>query len=363
MYQDELRALKNSGRFRERRVQDTSLLDFGSNDYLGLSSNKENLKAAFELLLSFETFAPKASMLVNGYHQLHKNLEILLASINNFEDGLLVGSGFLANLVLIESLVRKSDMLFIDEEYHASGILATRLLGQNVRFFNHNSIEDLAFKYKNSNFKRAIICVEGVYSMSGDLAKKEIIDFAINNGALLVIDEAHSNGVLGEHLLGILDFYNITTRENIVKMGTFGKAYGSYGAYILASCEIIDFLVNRGKGFIYSTALSLFDTALAYVNISYIQNNTKELKWRLDKNREILKNIWNKELDSLIFAIDVGENKKVMEIQSYLRERGFFIGAIRTPTVKSAILRVILRLGNEEEKSKEMLSVLKEKLC
>jgi len=127
MYQTQLKALKKAGRFRERRLFDESLIDLASNDYLGLASNKKQFHKAIELIEQYDTIAPKASMLVNGYHSIHRDFEDRLAQLNRFESGLVVGSGFLANLSLIESLVRKGDRLFIDSEYHASGMMATAL--------------------------------------------------------------------------------------------------------------------------------------------------------------------------------------------------------------------------------------------
>ncbi|CAA6813251.1 MAG: 8-amino-7-oxononanoate synthase (EC, partial [uncultured Sulfurovum sp.] len=279
MYQKELKALKKAERFRERKIWNKNLIDFASNDYLGLANNKEQLKKALTLLNGHENHAPKASMLVNGYHEIHEHFEQTLARLNGFEEGIVVGSGFLANMALIEALVRKKDMLFIDEDYHASGMMATGILADRVIKFNHNNPEDLQEKLKNHRGTgRKIIAVEGVYSMSGALCKKEIFDIADEHEALLIVDEAHSSGVVGERLLGIFELYDIEPHERHIKMGTLGKAYGSYGAYILASSELISFLLNRGKPIIYSTAPSIIDTALALVNIEYVSENSEALE-------------------------------------------------------------------------------------
>ena len=137
MYQAQLKALHKSGRFRQRKLFDENLVDLASNDYLGLAENKKQFRKAVELVESYKTFAPKASMLVNGYHPIHAKFEKKMAALNGFEKGLIVGSGFLANLSLIEALVRKGDRLFIDEEYHASGVMAAQLLGDRVILFGH----------------------------------------------------------------------------------------------------------------------------------------------------------------------------------------------------------------------------------
>ena len=226
MYSKELNSIKKSNRFRTREIFDENLIDLASNDYLGLASNKEIFQKAYQRVLKNQYNTPKASMLVNGYSIIHKEFENELKSANGFEDAIIVGSGFLANLSMIEALVRKGDTLFIDEEYHASGMLATRLLGKNqVVIFEHNNPKDLSKKLETTLTKgRKIIAIEGVYSMGGDLASKEIFELANGNKTLLIVDEAHSSGVLGDKLLGIFDYYKIKPKKNQYKNGNFRKS-------------------------------------------------------------------------------------------------------------------------------------------
>lgn len=350
MYQKELNALKKAGRFRQRKVWDKNLIDFASNDYLGLANNKEQLQKALNLLNEYDNHAPKASMLVNGYHEIHERFEQTLARINGFEEGLIVGSGFLANMGLIEALVRKSDRLFIDEDYHASGMMTTGLLADRVIKFKHNDPEDLEDKLKS--FKgtgRKIIAVEGVYSMSGALCKREIFEITDKHEALLIVDEAHSSGVIGKRLLGIFEYYNITPHERHIKMGTLGKAYGSYGAYILASSHIISFLINRGKPMIYSTAPSVIDTALALVNIEYISKEYQLFYKKIENRHKIIREELDIEITSLILALPMPSNSSTITKQKELIEEGFLIGAIRQPTVNQPILRIIPRIGSSKQ--------------
>lgn len=346
MYSKELKAIKKSNRLRKRRVFDEDIIDLASNDYLGLAVNKELLASAYERVLKESYHAPKASMLVNGYSSIHLEFEELLAKTNSFEDAVIVGSGFLANISMIEALVRKGDVLFIDDDYHASGILATKLLDPSqVVVFEHNDEIDLEKKISETAVKgRKIIAIEGVYSMSGNLAKKAFFDIADKHNALLLVDEAHSSGVIGEKLLGIFDYYNITPKPNHIKMGTLGKAYGSYGAYILASSHIIEYLLNRAKPIIYSTAPSLFDTALGLESLKYIINHKDSLKTRLEENLKVIENVLDIKSQSLIIAIEIDDNKKVLEIQKSLEEYGIIVGAIRQPTVKKAIIRLIAKI-------------------
>ncbi|WP_198304554.1 aminotransferase class I/II-fold pyridoxal phosphate-dependent enzyme [Arcobacter vandammei] len=362
MYEKELEAIKKANRFRNRVVFDKNLLDLASNDYLGLAQNKKLFEKAYKRVLKNHYFSPKASMLVNGYSKIHQKFENLLCKANGFEKAIIVGSGFLANISLIESLVRKNDTLFIDEEYHASGILASKLLdSKQVITFSHNDEKDLENKLLScQNSGRKVIAIEGVYSMNGNIAKKEIFDIANKYNALLVVDEAHSSGVIGENLLGIYDYYNIKIEDNHIKMGTLGKAYGSYGAYILASKNIIEFLQNRAKPIIYSTAPSLFDTALGYESLKYILNNKKALKQKIKQNLNIIQSYLGINSKSLIIPILVNDNKKVLKIQKILKENGFLVGAIRQPTVKKAIIRLIAKVDIKPYELKKACDLIKD---
>lgn len=361
MYSKELQSIVKSNRFRTRDIFDENLVDLASNDYLGLASKKSLLKKSYNSLLKVKDHSPKASMLVNGYSKIHRKFEKKLAKVNGFESAICVGSGFLANISLIEALVRNNDTLFIDEDYHASGILATKLLRpEQVIVFKHNDSNDLQIKIEQNQRKgRIIIAIEGVYSMEGDLAPLEIFKIADDTNAILVVDEAHSSGVIGENLLGIYDYYNLEIKENHIKMGTLGKAYGSYGAYILASKEIIDFLTNRAKPIIYSTAPSYFDIALGYESLKYIIKNKKDLKTKIDKKLKIIKDILGIKSKSLIIPIKIGDNKKVKEIQKELLDLGYVVGAIRQPTVNVAIIRLIAKIDVSNKDLKTVCKTLK----
>lgn len=362
MYSKELNSIKKSNRYRKREVFDKNLIDLASNDYLGLASNKQLFENAYKRVCQEQFTAPKASMLVNGYSQIHKDFEDDLTKANSFEAGVVVGSGFLANLSLIEALVRKGDTLFIDEEYHASGMLATKLLNKNqVIIFKHNDAQDLKEKLDSNDKKgRKIIAIEGVYSMEGDVAPKEIFELADKYEALLIVDEAHSSGVLGENLLGIFDYYDIKPNKNHIKMGTLGKAYGSYGAYILASSHIVEFLLNRAKAIIYTTAPSLFDMALGHESLKYILSNSLEIKSKIETNLQIINENLGINSNSLIIPIDIADNKKVLDIQKTLKEDGYLVGAIRQPTVKSAIIRLIAKIDVKNDDLTTVCKTIKE---
>jgi len=353
-YENELKALKKSGRYRSREVLESSLKDFASNDYLGLSHNRSLHSKTIEALDKLPMHSSKASMLVNGYHQIHKDFEDALCSANEFEAGVVLGSGFNANIALIESLVRKGDTLFMDELYHASGVLASNLNAINVVFFKHNDMNELRELVEKSTSKRKIIAVEGIYSMDGDLCSKEVFAIADAVNAILIVDEAHSSGVIGESLMGVFDYYKISPKQNHIKMGTLGKAYGSFGAFILASEHIVEYLINRAKPIIYATSLSLYDTLLAHKSLEYILENRERLRSDIEVRQKIVEEILGIKINGLIVPLLIGDNTKVIEIKNRLLSLGYSVGAIRQPTVPNAIIRLIARLGESEDELRDL---------
>jgi 8-amino-7-oxononanoate synthase len=353
-YAKELLSLKKSKRYRTREVVDYTLLDFASNDYMGLSHNKELHNATCKTLSNMPLHASKASLLVNGYHQIHRDFELSLCEANGFDDGVILGSGFNANIALIEALVRRGDVLFMDEKYHASGVLASNLKSVHVKFFAHNNMDELKKLLKKTEAKRKIIAVEGIYSMDGDLLDREIFDIADKHDAILIVDEAHSSGVIGEKLMGVFDYYDIPIKPNYIKMGTLGKAYGSFGAFILASEHIIEYLINRAKPIIYATSLSLYDTLLAHNALNYMLKNSELLKNEIKKRQEIVYDELGIKIEGLIVPIVINDNKRVIEIRDELKNLGFAVGAIRQPTVERAIIRLIARVGESCESLREL---------
>lgn len=363
MYENELKALKKANRHRSVKIYDKNLLDLASNDYLGLSYKKQLLRRAFDQVNNHECHSPKASLMVNGYHPIHKEFEAFLCRQSGFESASVAGSGFLANLALIEALPRKSDLLVLDEQYHASGNLASKLVDAKVVYFQHNDANALEEIIKNNSFKRVIVAVEGIYSMSGDIINKDIfkvIDATENS--ILIVDEAHSSGVLGENLQGVFSALDIAIKPNYIKMGTLGKAYGSYGAYILASCELIEFIQNRAKALIYATAPSVFDVALAHQGMLYILKHKKELYEQVVLRQALVKEHFALQMPGLILPLHVRDSKEVLRIQEALKKRGFLVGAIRPPTVKQPMLRVIPRLSIDDTTINHVFTCISQEL-
>ncbi len=360
MYSNELKAIKKSNLFRDRNFENPNLIDFASNDYLGLSEVKSLLNSTCQSLQNYASHAPKASQMVNGYHDIHRNFEDYLCRINGFESAIVAGSGFLANLALIEALPRKKDLLILDEEYHASGVMASKLTDAKVLYFKHNDMDNLENIVKNGDYKRVIVAVEGIYSMSGDLLKKEIFELCERYKFLLIVDEAHSVGVVGENLLGVFDLFDIEPTKYHIKMGTLGKALGSYGAYILCSKHIREFLQNRAKSLIYATAPSLFDIELARFGMLYMYERKEQFLEEIERRREIIKRYFGVVMDGLIFPFRLNSSRDVLNCKQSLERKGFSIGAIRPPTVKEPILRIIPRLNVDLKNFEELCGYLTE---
>nr|WP_285759389.1 pyridoxal phosphate-dependent aminotransferase family protein [Helicobacter heilmannii] len=329
--------------YRKRHLYPPHLADFASNNYLGLSGRKDLLQKTFELLQAQPPHAPKASMLVNGYHSLHHELESYLCQLLGFEACVLVGSGFLGNVALIEALVRKNDLLFMDAHYHASGQFIAKK-SHNTIFFKHNDPKDLQAKLGQHKPKgQVLIAIEGVYSMDGHIAPLEILKHAREHNAYLILDEAHSLGSIGANLKGVLEHYNLKPTEKTIVLGTFSKAYGSYGAFIGASAEIVDFLCNRAKSIIYTTSLSVLDTALSFVNVQEIYNDPSPFVALLEQMRGCVASFgWHTK--SNILTLPFGNVQSLLTTQEQLLEKGFICGAIRPPTTEKPLLRIGLNI-------------------
>lgn len=355
-YDKELQALKHKDRFRQRKIY-ADFADLASNDYLGLSTNQKQIKKAYKTVLSQPYYSPKSSQLLGGYAPIHKKFEQKLCSAAGFESALLFGSGFLANLALVSTLPRKGDLVVMDSQYHASGIMGTQSCMANTIYFEHNNPEKLEeiIQSRREN-KRVFIFVEGVYSMLGDILNRDIIDIANKYNAILVVDEAHSVGVIGENLLGVFDHYDLENSPNHIKMGTLGKALGSFGAYVLASQEIISFLENRARPFIYATALSIFDTALAYHNLKYILKHAKVLREKLEQRRVSFSSTINEKFYTPIAMIESVNNQTKSLHNSFL-ENKILTGLIRPPTTSKTCIRVVISLSCKNKEFEKFLSI------
>jgi len=357
----ELDALESVHLRRTLRAVDElppGLLNFAANDYLGLSHHPTLIEAAREATARLGTGAG-ASRLVTGTNSAVLALEQELAAWKEKAAALVFSSGYAAALGTIPTLAGKGDTVILDKLAHASLIDAARLSGATVRTFPHNDMGRLETLLKKvcSYQTRTLVVTESIFSMDGDAAPlQELVELKERHGAWLMVDEAHATGLYGPTGAGLIAEAGLSPRVEIV-MGTLSKALGSVGGYIAGSKELVDWLVNRARSFIYSTALPPGAIAASRAAVQVARGpEGSALRDRLRQNiarfQAGLPATW-KALDLPLSAIQpliCGEAATALQLAAALREKGFFIPAIRYPTVprNSARLRVTLSAAHAD---------------
>ncbi len=323
------------------------LLNLSSNNYLGLANSRLLREEAGEWLQRFGASA-SASRLIVGNLSLHQTVEEKIAAFQGAEAAILYNTGYMANVGVISALMNKGDFILSDKLNHASIVDGIMLSGAEFRRYPHgdlNRLEDLLKKSSARNKK--LIVTDSVFSVDGDIAPlKEIVELKERFGAILMIDEAHGGGVFGENRRGVAEMLGV--EEGVeVHMGTFSKAFGSYGAYVCGSMKLVEYLVNRSRPFIYSTSLP---PAVLGANLAAIRvvAETPELSRKVLENAAYLRQNLNRlgfntlASASQIIPLLVGDNRKAVEFASLLFKKGVMAVAIRPPTVppKTARLRL-----------------------
>ena len=361
------------------QIQGRSLLAFCSNDYLGLANHPELIAALSEGAARFGT-GSGASHLISGHHAIHDELEAKLAStqagaIPNVR-ALFFSTGYVANLSVITALGligNKKISIYSAALNHASLIDGIRLArGQgsvDLHIFDHHHLEALDDILCNDSAPHKLIVIDGVFSMDGDLAPvQKLLHLANQYDALLMIDDAHGFGVLGKHGYGILEDQRICS-DCIIYIGTLGKAAGLNGAFVCAHEKIIAWLIQKARPYIYSTASS---PALAFAvlrSISLMEGEKgQELRLRLQQNIALWKKEstftrWKRlESDTAIQPIMVGSNETALQLARALDQFGYWIPAIRPPTVLKgkARLRMTLSAAHTKEQIEGLCNVLSE---
>ncbi len=325
------------------------LLNLASNNYLGISGSDRVKKSAIRAI-SHNGASSSSSRLISGNYKLHDQLEKLLSEFKNQEKALVVGSGYTANLCILGALAGRNTTIFSDRLNHASIIDAAILSGaKNIRY-RHNDTDHLSFileKYRDRPSK--ILVTDTVFSMDGDTAPLvKMVDLCKKYNVLMVVDEAHATGIFGRgrglaHHLGL-------EKEIQVHMGTFSKALGSYGGYIASSKEIIDLIINRGRSFIYSTALPPAVVGASLAALEIILEKPEQGGLLLTKSRQIRGFLQELGFDTgqsstQIIPVILGKNSLTLKARQRLIDSGIFTGAIRPPTVpeNTARLRLSLR--------------------
>ncbi len=365
-YSNTLEDLKNNSSFRQVKdikqdgkyivLNNKKLLNFSSNDYLGISSDK-NLCEAFlkEYLVCGAKISNPSARLLCGTNSIYKELETFLAKLFQKDRALIFNSGYHGNVGVYSSLVNSDDVVFVDKLNHASIIDGIRLSKAQIIPYKHLDYDDLRSKLQKyrKKYKKAIISSESLFSMDGDVADiNKLADLKEEFNALLIIDEAHSFGVYGDGV-GVCMEQNALSRVDLI-LATFGKAIGSYGAFVVGCETLIDYLVNFARSFIFSTTLPEISVAFSYYALKekILKDNSLQNKLFL-LNETLRSKLKNFEIlgESYILPVVLGENERAVSFSNKLIENGFYILPIRYPTVakNTARLRISLNSGMEIE--------------
>ncbi|MEI5638662.1 MULTISPECIES: aminotransferase class I/II-fold pyridoxal phosphate-dependent enzyme [unclassified Pseudoalteromonas] len=354
----------DSASARTLSVAGNHYINFASNDYLGLAQNLDITQ------LSQLQSGSRSSALVTGYLDIHRQLESRLCQLLGYQSALLFGSGFSANCSVIKTLFSplgkgNNAAVFQDKLNHASLIDGSLAANAKLERFNHNDVNHLRSRLERSNARDKLIVTEGVFSMDGDTAPlQEIVALAQQHQAWLMLDDAHGFGVVGESGLG--STYALDNKPEILII-TFGKAMGCQGAAVLASDAVINYMVQFNREFIYTTALSPVLSAIALAQLEQL-TDAHEQRQRLHDNIALFKSLATSAglalipSDTAIQPIILGSSDNVITAQQALQARGFWVGAIRPPTVpqNTARLRVTITAAHHHDDITGLVATLKE---
>ncbi|MFJ8247202.1 8-amino-7-oxononanoate synthase [Peribacillus asahii] len=356
----ELQQIREQGLFRTLRRMDAAsdpetvlegkkILLFSSNNYLGLANDSRMKEKAIEAINQFGT-GSGGSRLTTGNLSLHEQLERDIASFKGKEASLVFSSGFLANVGIISTLMKKGDVILSDSLNHASIIDGCRLSKADTVIYNHVDMNDLEKKLQSvTSYQRRLIVTDGVFSMDGNIAPlPAIVSLAKKYGAMVMVDDAHSTGILGKTGAGTAEHFGLTHQIDLL-MGTLSKSIGAEGGYVAASQSLIQYLRNKARTFIFQTALSPSVVAASIEGIRIIREE-RERSVRLLENAEFLRNGLKKSGFTLvdgstpILAVLIGSAQDAVRFSKRLEEEGIFAPAIRPPTVPEGMSRIRLTI-------------------
>jgi len=334
-------------------VGDRDLINFASNDYLGLASHPD-VKAAARGHIGKQGLGSGGSRLISGdAPELHE-LESVLATWKGYEAALVAGSGYLANVGLIDALASRDALLFCDRLNHASLVDGARLSRARVFRYAHRDMNQLEALLQSHPCKHRLIVSDGVFSMNGDCAPvREMLALAERYDALLIIDDAHGTGVIGPEGRGLLAEHGISGHPRLLEVGTMGKALGGYGAFILGASEMIDGLKQRLRTMIYSTALPpcLAAAATEAVHLARQPDLRHQLRANIEHFLQLATDLEIPLMASCtaIQPIMIGRDQDALQSSASLRDAGFFVPAIRPPTVPEGTARLRITLSAAHE--------------
>ena len=371
--EDERNELEQAGHWRSLRsmmsaptgrvlLDGCEVISLASTNYLGLSTHPQVIKAACESVQEYGTGA-SGSRLIAGNSHLYEELESKIAAMLNTEAALVFSSGYLANIGTIPALAGEEDLILSDERNHISLIEGCRLSKATKRIYRHCDPEHLKeLLSESSRFRRRLIVTDGVFSMDGDFPPlAEICEIAEAHDSMLLVDDVHGFGILGQSGGGLVDYLGVGDR-GIIQIGALSKAVGGVGAFVAGSQSLIDFLINRARGFIFTTALPPGTLAAASAAIDLIRCNF-EFRQRLFANVHTLKTGLSEAGFQLltnethILPLILGEAKTTTQFAEALLNEGVFAPGIRPPTVPmgTSRLRITPTASHTREELEEAL--------
>ncbi|MDD5198594.1 MAG: 8-amino-7-oxononanoate synthase [Terrimicrobiaceae bacterium] len=373
---EKLACLESQSLLRRLRVLDSpqqpvvlidgrQILNFSSNDYLGLAADDRVREAGMAAIKEYGVGAG-ASRLICGTLRPHAALEDALAQFKRSEAALTFSTGFATALGAVPALVGSDDVVILDKLCHACLVDAARMSGAAMRIFPHNDIGKLESHLRWARAKHSaaqiLILTESVFSMDGDLAPlREIVELKDRHGAWLLVDEAHGVGVLGARGRGLADATGVADRIEI-QMGTLGKALGASGGYICGSRKLADFFINRARTFIFSTAPPPASAAAAAAAVTLLDSGEAEpLRDRLWSHIRMLASAIGTDPSSAILPVRIGDERRALDRASALLEEGFLVPAIRHPTVArgAARLRVTVSAAHTAEQVASLAATIR----
>ena len=346
-------------------VDGKSQHNFCSNDYLGLAGHPDIAKALQQGADKYGT-GSGASHLISGHSQAHEQLEQELAEFTGRPRALLFSAGYMANMGVISALVGRRDLVLQDRLNHASLLDGGLLSRADLQRYKHANTEDLAARLSASNAERKLVVTDGVFSMDGDLPPLESMAVVTNqHQGWLMVDDAHGFGVLGKHGGGLIEALDLSIEQVPILVGTLGKAFGTFGAFVAGSEALIETLIQFSRSYIYTTALPPAVAVASSASLKILQAES----WRREKLVSLVsrfrlgaKQIGLDLMDSQtpIQPVQINNDQRVMEINQQLRAKGFMVGAIRPPTVPagSGRLRMCLSATHTEDQIDQLLEAL-----
>jgi 8-amino-7-oxononanoate synthase len=327
-----------------------TLVNFGSNDYLGLAGDAR-LAAAAAAAMNVEGFGSGSSPLIVGHASSHARLERKLAEFEGVEAALLTSTGYAANVGAVTALVGRGDVVFSDSLNHASLIDGCRLSRAEVLVYPHGNIDALAAGLSEAGeFRRRLIVTDGLFSMDGDIAPlAELAELAEMHDAMLLVDEAHATGVFGAQGRGTCEAAGVEDAVD-VRIGTLSKALGAIGGFVAGRKSLVEWLVNRARPYIFSTALPPAAAAAAVAALEIVgqepERRTELLGLSAELRAALAGDGWDVGASaSQIIPLVVGEAGETMRLAARLRERGFLVPPIRPPSVPEGECRLRLSLS------------------